>query len=237
MAKRGKKYQDMIKDFENKEYNINKAIKIAKKTSYSNFTGTISAHFAIKLPKDKDAKSIKGSLTLPNPVQQAEETRIIVFCEKGDAKKAKEAGAVEAGLDDLVEKIENGWSDFDIALAVPPVMGKIAVLGRYLGPKGLMPNPKTGTLVDNMDKMEETIKDFLKGKTYFKCDESAVIHIPVGKTDKDDKEIKENILKAFKDIATTVGKPAESLYKSVHISPTMGAGVEVEISSLLAKEE
>ena len=106
--------------FEDKVYPLEEAIKLAKENSYSSFPGSIDLHFAMNLPKDKEAKSIKGSLSLPHPVD-TKESRIVVFCEKDDVEKAKKAGAVEAGLDDLVKKIQDGWMDFDVALATPSV--------------------------------------------------------------------------------------------------------------------
>jgi large subunit ribosomal protein L1 len=225
MAKRGKKYKEMKKKFDNKEYSLEEAIEKAKETSYSSFPGSISLHFAMKLPKDKDPKSIKGTLSLPNAVKD-EEKRIIVFCEDDFADKAKKAGAVEAGLDDLVKKVQDGWSDFDIAIGTPEVMGKIAVLGRYLGPQGLMPNPKTGTLVES-DKIDKAIEEFQKGKSRFVSDDTGVVHILVGNVEMDTEKIVENIMKAIDKVSETVSKPTKQLAKSLTVSPTMGAGVRV----------
>lgn len=218
----------MIKDYKDKEYNLDEAIKKAKETSYTKFPGSIELHFAMTLPKDKEAKSIKGSFALPHPVK-TEEVKVIVFCEKDQVENAKKADAVEAGLEDLIKKIQDGWMDFDIALAVPSVMPKIAVLGRQLGPKGLMPNPKTGTLVEDITK---AIGEFKKGKTKFACDEGGVVHLVVGKVDTDDKKIEENIGSAIKEIAAVIGKAPSALVKSVALSATMGAGVKVATSFL-----
>jgi len=228
MTKRGKKYKKMIKDFKDKTYTLDEAIKKAKETSYTKFPGSIELHFAMTLPKDKEAKSIKGSFALPHPVK-TEEVKIIVFCEKDQAEKAKKSGAIEAGLDDLIKKIQDGWMDFDIALAIPSVMPKIAVLGKQIGPKGLMPNPKTGTLVEDVEK---AIKEFQKGKTKFACDEGGVVHLVVGKVDIDDKEIRKNISTAIKEIAAVIGKTPDSLVKSIALSATMGAGVHVDTEFL-----
>ena len=235
MAKRGKKYTAMIKKHEEKLYTLDEAVKASKASSYSKFPGTVELHVAINVPKDRESKSIKGSVSLPHQVKK-EDSRIIVFCENELADKAKKAGAVEAGLDDLIKKIQDGWMEFDVALAVPSVMGKIAVLGKNLGPKGLMPNPKTGTLVEDIEK---AIGEFQKGKTNYACDESGVIHLSVGKVDTEDQKIKENALSAIENIATTVGKPTAILLKSVTLSPTMGAGAKVSLTEFIekAKEE
>jgi len=229
MATRGKKYREMKKGFEDKPYPVAEAIKKAKSTSYSSFPGSIELHFAMTLPKDKEAKSIKGSLSLPHPVT-VKEMKIIVFCEKDMAEAAKKAGAIEAGLDDLIKKIREGWIDFDIALATPTVMGQIAVLGKELGPKGLMPNPKTGTLVEDVEK---AIAAFKKGKTKFTCDGGGVVHVVVGKVDTEDEKVLENIRCALTTISDVIGKPFDILVKSVVLSPTMGSGVKVDVEGVL----
>jgi large subunit ribosomal protein L1 len=223
--KRGKKYKEMKKNFEDKEYSLKEAIEKAKETSYSSFPGSISLHFAMKLPKEKDPKSVKGTLSLPNQVKQ-EDKRIIVFCESDYEDKAKDAGAVEAGLDDLVKKIEEGWSDFDIAIATPSVMGQIAVLGRYLGPQGLMPTPKTGTLVE-ANQLEAAIEEFQKGKSQFITDDTGVVHMLIGNVEMDTEKIAENALTAIDRVSETVTKPTHLLAKSITVSATMGAGVKV----------
>lgn len=229
MAKRGKKYREMKKKIEDKLYPLEEAIKVVKDSSYSSFEGTIELHFAVNLPKEKEAKSVKGSLSLPHPVS-IKESKIVVFCEKDDAEAAKKAGAVEAGLEDLMKKIQEGWTDFDVALATPGVMPQIAVLGKELGPKGLMPNPKTGTLVDDVKK---GVEEFMKGKSKFACDDGGVVHVAVGKVDTDDEKIVENVKYVMQAIADVVGKQLDQLMKSVSLSITMGAGVRVDTSELV----
>lgn len=231
MPKRGRKYKEMKKSFDDREYSLEEGIAAAKKTSYSKFPGSIEIHIAMTLPKDKEAKSIKGSLSLPHPVA-VKESRIVVFCEKDDEEKAKKAGAVEAGLEDLMKKIQGGWMEFDVALATPAVMGQIAGLGKELGPKGLMPNPKTGTLVEDVAK---GIAEFKKGKTQFACDETGVVHLSVGKADTDDKKIEENARFVVQAVSDIVGKPPEQFLKSVTLSATMGAGVRIEVKEFFAE--
>ena len=228
MAHHGKKYKAMAKTFEDKLYPLPEAIKKAKDTSFSKFPGSIELHIGITLPKDKEPKSVKGSLSLPHPVS-VKETRIIVFCDKDKVESATKAGAIEAGLEDLVKKVKGGWMEFDVALASPSVMPQIAILGKELGPKGLMPNPKTGTLTDDFEK---AIGEFKKGKTKWSCDESGGVHVVIGKVDTDDEKIIENIKTALQTIADTIGKPKELLVKAITLSPTMGAGVRVEIEGI-----
>lgn len=233
MAKRGKKYKALMEQFKDGEYPLSEAVEKAKKYSYSSFPATISVHFAMELPKDKDAKSLKGTISLPHPISAAD-TRVIVFCKEEQAENAKNAGAVEAGLEDLVKKVQDGWSDFDVALATPDVMGNIAILGKELGPKGLMPNPKTGTLVDDPSK---AVEEFRKGKSKFTCDEGGVVHVAIGKVDTDTSSIEENVRYTIQTIADTVGKPIQSLVKSITLSPTMGPGVKVTTDSVVTKSE
>lgn len=231
MAGRGKKYRAAVKNFENKPYPLSEAITKAKGLSYSKFPASIELHYAMVLPKDKDPKSLKGSVSLPHPTE-SKESRIIVFCEQDKAEEAKTAGAVEAGLDDLIKKIQGGWMDFDVALATPDVMGKIAVLGKQLGPRGLMPNPKTGTLTTDIKK---SIAEFKKGKTKFASDTTGVVHVVVGTVDTADKDIEENIKAVLNEVSSVVGKPIPSLTKSVTLSATMGAGVTVDLSQIEGK--
>jgi len=228
MAKRGKKYNEKFAKIEKTLYPLEGAIKKVKVNSYTKFDGSIDLHLSLALPSDKDPKSIKGSLTFPNTVKK-EELKVIVFCEKESAEKAKKAGAVDAGLEDLIKKIQGGWMDFDVAIAVPSVMAQIAILGKDLGPKGLMPNPKTGTLTEDFEK---ALGEFKKGKTKFSCDEGGVVHVSVGKTKMDDKKIAENIVYATKQIATVIGKPVSSLVKSASLAPTMGPSARVKTEEL-----
>lgn len=228
MAKRGKKYRDMIKSIKLTPYPLSEAVQAVKKSSYSVFPGTIELHLTLRVTKEKEAKSIKGSLSLPHPVS-AKETRIIVFCEKEVAETAVQAGAIEAGCDNLIKKIQGGWSDFDIALATASVMPNIAILGKELGPKGLMPNPKTGTIVEDVTL---GVHEFLKGKTKYSCDEGGSVHIAVGTVKTDDDDIIENITYTLQTIADDMGKPVEQAIASLHMSVTMGAGVKVDTEKL-----
>lgn len=228
MAKRGKKYAAKAKGVEKTLYSIEDAIKQAKKQAYTSFDTSVDLHISVTLPSDKDPKSVKGTISLPSPVKK-EEVKVIVFCEEEDAEKALKTGAIEAGLDNLVKKIQDGWTDFDVAISVPQLMPKIAILGRDLGPKGLMPNPKTGTLREDFDK---AVKEFMTGKTKWICDEGSVIHLAVGNAKMEDEKIKANILALVSDISKTIGKPVSSLVKSAYLSPTMGLSAQIKKDSL-----
>lgn len=229
MAKHGKKYATMIEKVSDQTYPLEDAVKLVKDTSYTSFPGSVELHLCITLPKDKEAKSIKGSLSLPHPTE-SKEVRIIVFCEKDIEEKARKAGATDAGIEELIKKIQDGWMDFDVALATPSVMGKIAILGKQLGPKGLMPNPKTGTLVEDVEK---ALSEFKKGKSKFSCDESGGVHLVVGKTGTEDAKIIENIRYTVRSVAETIGKPAILLVKGVALASTMGPGVRVAVEDVV----
>ena len=224
--KRGKKYTELRKDLDrSKMYSLEEAIKKVKKLSYSKFVGTLELHMDIKVPKEKDAKSIKGSVSLPHSTGN-QDIKIAVFTED-KVDEAKKAGADFVGLDNLIKDVKDGKIDFDVAIASPSVMPKIAVLGKELGPKGLMPNPKTGTVTDDI---KSTIEEYKKGKQTFTCDSSGVIHMAVGKLDMDDEMLIENVHEAVKAIELAVGKNYVQTINKLHLAPTMGPSVKVKYS-------
>lgn len=225
MSKHSKKYRKIAKKFDKtKTYSLKEAIELAQKSSYSNFTGSIELHTKIKIPKDKDPKSIKGALTLPYPINK--ELNIIVFAEPKKAKIAKKNGASEAGLDKLVKKVKEGKIDFDLVIATPNAMPKIGVLGKILGPKGLMPTPKNKTVTEDI---AETLKKHQSGLFTYQCDSGGNIHIVVGKCDWDTDKIEKNINKAVESIAQIMHKPVHNLFHSVYLAPSMGLGFKIEV--------
>ncbi|MDD3474658.1 MAG: 50S ribosomal protein L1 [Candidatus Dojkabacteria bacterium] len=222
--KRGKKYKNSIKNYDTKEvFNLKDGIEEVKKLSYSKFNGTLEVHADIIVPKDRDPKSIKGAYTLPHSTGN-NDVKIAVFCTPELEKDAKEAGADIVGLDKLTKDVKAGKIEFDIAIASPSVMPKIAVLGRELGPKGLMPNPKNGTVTDDFTS---AIKEYKQGKMTFACDESGVIHLNAGKLDMSTEELIENVEACIKAIEDTLGKNYAQAIKKLHLAPTMGASVKI----------
>ena len=225
--KRGKKYIDSTKDYNpEKIYDIKSGIEKVKELSYSKFVGTLEVHADIVVPKDKDPKSIKGAYTLPHSTGKSD-VKIAVFCTPELEKEATKAGADIVGLDKLTKDIKAGKIEFDVAIATPSVMANIAILGKELGPRGLMPNPKSGTVTDNL---VDTIKEYKQGKQTFACDESGVIHLNAGKLDLDTDKLVENVEVCIKTILDTVNKPYEQSIKKLHLAPTMGASVKIEYS-------
>lgn len=222
--KRGKKYTAKRKGLDRSQtYSLVDGVKKAKELSYSKFVGSLELHMDIKVPKDTDAKSIKGSVSLPHSTDN-KDVKIAVFTTPERDEEAKKAGADVVGLDKLIKDVKAGKIEFDIAIATPSVMPQIAILGKELGPKGLMPNPKIGTVTDDIEK---TVSEYKKGKQTFVCDASGVIHMSVGKLDLDEEKILENIETAIKAIEETVGRSYSQVINKLHLAPTMGPSVKI----------
>jgi large subunit ribosomal protein L1 len=219
---RGKKYQKAIKKRPVEILSLKEAIEKVKELSYTKFPGSVELHANVKLAKDTDPKSIKGSVSFPNSVGTTD-VKIAVFAEGEEAKNATKAGADIVGLEDLVKDIQKGKIEFDIAIATPSAMPKIAMLGKELGPRGLMPNPKLGTVTENV---ASAVAEFKAGKMNFKADAQGNIHMSVGKTDMDTEMIEENVKAAFKAIGEAFNKNVNTLLRQSHLSPTMGSSVK-----------
>ncbi|NLE31305.1 50S ribosomal protein L1 [Candidatus Dojkabacteria bacterium] len=223
--KRGKKYIKVSKDLDrNKSYSLQEGIKEVKKTSYSKFVGSLEVHFDIVIPKDRDPKSIKGALSLPYS-SDVKSVVIAAFVSPDKEKEAKEAGADFVGLESLIKDVKENKITFDVAIATPSVMAKIAVLGKELGPKGLMPNPKNGTVTDDV---KSAISEYKKGKQTFACDMSGVIHIKAGKLDMDDEKLVENVHATVSSVEEVLGKPYNQSIERIHIASTMGPSYKID---------
>lgn len=230
MPRRGKKYkkvQDLVD--KSKVYTIQEALGLLKKLSYSKFPGTIELHLALNLPSGKDPKSIKGSVALPHT--QAKEVKVAVAVPENLEEVAKKAGAAFYKLDELIKKISDGKIEFDVLIAVPEVMPKLAPLGKVLGPRGLMPNPKNGTVV-TPDKLEAAISEFKRGKMVFKADASGGIHVPVGKVGDPAEHIVENIKTIISTLVSLLGRSKEYLVRQAYLAPTMGPSVKIDLKSI-----
>lgn len=225
--KRGKKYIKAVKNLDrNIAYTVESAVKEAKKTSYSSFVGTLEVHFDIKIPKDRDPKSIKGALALPHS-SGSKNVKVAVFASPDMDKVAKEAGADFVGLENLIKDVKAGKIEFDVAIATPSAMPKIAILGKELGPKGLMPNPKNGTVTDDI---AQAVSEYKKGKQTFSCDTSGVIHMTAGKLDMDDEKLVENVHACVIALEEVLGKVYTQSMDRMHLAPTMGPSFKIEYS-------
>jgi len=228
MAKHSKRFNELsTKVDKNNLYQPEEALKLVKETASANFDETIE--IAVKLgvnPKHAD-QNIRGTVVLPHGTGQ--EIKLIVFAKGEKIKEAEEAGADIAGGEELAEKIEGGWLDFDVAVATPDMMSVVGKLGRMLGPKGLMPNPKGGTVTFDLSK---AIKEFKAGKLEYRVDKVGIIHLPFGKVSFESKELLDNFKLIIDTLLRVRPAAAKGRYiNSITLSSTMGPGVRVDISS------
>lgn len=205
---------------------LSEAIKKLKGFSSAKFDQTVEIVMNLGIDPKQANQMIRGAISLPNGIGKSR--RVVAFCEDSDIEACKNAGAVEAGCDELIEKVQGGWMDFDVAIASPKVMGKAGKLGRVLGPQGKMPSPKNGTVTMNV---VDAIKEFAAGKVEFRNDSGGNIHAVVGKISFDDKKLSENILEFAGHIKKLKPSAMKGTYiKKVCISATMSPSVQVDIS-------
>lgn len=229
MPKRGKKYREAAQLIDQEQqYNAEEAIELAKKTSIVNFDASVEVAFRLGIDPRKNDQQIRGAIVLPHGTGKSQ--RVLVFAKGEKAQEAEAAGADYVGEEDLVNRVQQGWFDFDAVVATPDMMAQVGKLGRTLGPKGLMPNPKTGTVTMDVTKAVEEIK---AGKVEYRVDKSGNIHAPIGKVSFDTASLLEN----FKTVADALqkAKPAAAkgtYMRGVAVTTSMGPGVKVSTSSL-----
>lgn len=231
MPRRGKKYKEALSKVDRtKLYDLEEAIEIAKKISFAKFDETVEA--AIKLgvdPRHAD-QMVRGSVTLPHGT--GKQVRVLVFAKGEKAREAQEAGADYFGDEDLVKKIQEGWFDFDKVVATPDMMGTVGKLGKVLGPRGLMPNPKVGTVTNDVKKV---VSDLKAGMIEFRVDKAGIIHAPIGKKSFETEKLKENFLALCESLLKAKPASAKGQYiRGVTISTTMGPGIKVDQQKILA---
>ena len=228
MAKKSKKYLEAAKKIDSsKAYPVQEAIALAKETDFAKFDASVEVAYRLGLDPKKADQQLRGAVVLPNGTGKTQ--RVLVFA-KGEKAKEAEAGADYVGDSELAQKIAGGWFEFDVIVATPDMMGEVGRLGRVLGPKGLMPNPKTGTVTMDVTKAVEEIK---AGKVTYRVDKAGNIHVPIGKVSFSDEKLVEN----FKTIHETLLriKPATvkgQYVRNVAVTTTFGPGVKVDVASL-----
>ncbi|MBD8007143.1 50S ribosomal protein L1 [Bacillus norwichensis] len=232
MAKKGKKYLEALKLVDrSKAYAINEAIELVKKTDFAKFDATVEAAFRLGVDPKKADQQIRGAVVLPNGTGKTQ--RVLVFAKGEKAKEAEAAGADYVGDAEFINKINQGWFDFDVVVATPDMMGEVGKLGRTLGPKGLMPNPKTGTVTFDVEKAVNEIK---AGKVEYRLDKAGIIHVPIGKVSFEDEKLQENFTTIFDTILKAKPAAAKGTFmKNVSVTSTMGPGIKVDPSTVTVK--
>src|SRR5690348_16980624 len=227
----GKKYREAAKLVEDsKLYQPEEAISLLKKMNYVKFDPTLEVHMKLGVDPRHADQMVRGVVTLP--AGTGKEVKVLVFAQGDKAKEAEEAGADFVGLDDVMKQIDEGWLGFDVAIATPDVMGKVGRLGRRLGPRGLMPNPKTGTITFDIAK---TIKEVKAGRVEFRVDKTSLIHIPVGKLSFSEENLAQNLAAAIDAVVRARPSGAKGTYiKSVVVCSTMSPGVRLDVPSALS---
>lgn len=224
MPKHGKKYLEAASKVENKLYTPKEAVNLVKEISFAGFDETIEATFRLGVDTRKADQNIRGSIALPHGTGKT--VRVAVFAEGAQATAAEEAGADIVGSDDLVAQIQAGNIDFDAAIATPPMMAKVGRLGKILGPRGLMPNPKLGTVTMDVAKMVGELK---AGRVEYRADRYGICHVPLGKKSFSEQQLVENYAALYTEILRVKPSSAKGKYvKSISVSSTMGPGVKVD---------
>ena len=230
MSKQGKKLQDAAKLVDKtKTYSVAEAAGLAKETSKVNFDATVEIAFNLNIDTRKNDQQIRGAIVLPNGTGKTQ--KVLVFAKGEKVKEAEAAGADYVGDAEYIQKIKDGWFDFDVIVATPDMMGQVGQLGRVLGPKGLMPNPKTGTVTFDVTKAVNEIK---AGKVEYRADKAGIVHAPVGKASFEADKLAENIQTLVDVIVKAKPATAKGIYlKSVHVTTTMGPSIKLDPLALV----
>jgi large subunit ribosomal protein L1 len=228
MRVRSKRYMEDVKKVPSKPVPLDEAIRILKSFRSTKFDQTVDLVCCLGIDSRQAEQTVRGSVSLPHGIGKTK--KVIAFCPEGEVEAAKKAGAIEAGGDDLIDKIQKGWTDFDVAIAHPSMMGKVGKLGRILGPQGKMPSPKTGTVTPDV---VTAVREYSAGKVEFRNDKGGNVHAVVGKMSFPPENLKANII-AFVDHVRRL-RPASAkgqFIKKVAISGTMTPSVLVDVSQI-----
>lgn len=229
MKHHGKKYREVKKLLEKPTYGFSEAVGLLKKTSFTKFDASCEVHLKLGLDPKQADQLIRGTVVMPHGTGKS--VRVIAFVPEALVKTAKNAGAVEAGLDDLVEKITKGWFDFDQAVATPEMMKSLGKVAKTLGQKGLMPNPKAGTVTTDIAK---TIGEIIKGKVEFRMDKLANLHNIFGKVSFEESKLEENLKTFLRAIVQSKPAGAKGIFiKSITLTTTMGPGIRLDVGETM----
>ncbi len=230
--KRGKKFTETIKKYDKtKLYTIEEAIKLVKDLSWTKFSESVDVAIRLGINTRRSEEQVRGAVNLPHGT--GKENKVVVFAQGEKAKEAEEAGADFVGGEDLAEKIQKGWTDFDATIATPDMMKIVGKLGRVLGPRGLMPNPKVGTVTFDVKEAVSSVK---KGKVEYRADRFGIVHAMIGKIDFTDEQLIENFSTLLDALLKAKPSSAKGRYLiSVSISSTMGPGIKLDPMKILEK--
>lgn len=233
MAKHGKKYQEAVQMIDRTMvYSPEEAIELAKKSAHARFDETVELHLRMGVDPRNAAQQVRGVALLPYGL--GKKVRVLVFAQGEAVKVAESAGADSVGSDELIKKIEDGWLEFDIAIATPEMMGKVGRLGKLLGRRGLMPNPKAGTVVPSAD-LPRVIEDARKGRVEFKLDRTAIIHVPLGKVSFENDMLMGNLTSVVEAVVKAKPSGAKGQYvKTAVLTTTIGPGIKLDLKPTLA---
>jgi large subunit ribosomal protein L1 len=233
MAKHGKNYQEAAKQVDSTQtYHPQEAIELAKKTVHTRFDETVELHLRMGVDPRNASQQVRGVVLLPHGL--GKKVRVLVFAQGEAERIAQTAGADYVGGDELVKKIEGGWLEFDTAIATPDMMGKVGKLGKILGRRGLMPNPKSGTVVPATD-LPRVVDEARKGRVEFKLDRTAIIHLPLGKVSFEDDKLMDNLTAVIEAVVKAKPSGAKGQYiRSATIATTMGPGIKLDLKPALS---
>lgn len=218
----------IIKYDANKLYSLEEACKIVKEITFTKFDSSVDIDMRLGVDPKKADQMVRGVVSLPHGIGKS--VRVLVLCTAEKEEEAKEAGADYVGLDEYIRKIEGGWVDVDVIITMPTIMAKVGKLGKVLGPRGLMPNPKSGTVTLEVGK---AVKEVKAGKIDFKIDKAGIIHTSIGKTSFEPEKIKENALEILQTVSRLKPSSSKGIYfKSIYLSSTMSKGIQIDKNTI-----
>ncbi len=232
MPKRGKRYRALLEKYDlTRPYPVDEAVKVAKELATAKFDESIDLVVLLGVDPRKQDQNIRGSVVLPHGTGKT--VRVLVFTRGDEAEEAREAGADYVGFKEYIEKIKEGWLDFDAVVATPDAMPEVAKLGRILGPRGLMPSPKTGTVTKNVGQV---VRELKRGRVEFRVDRYGNVHVPVGRASFPPEHLAENILAVFRELQGLRPEGFKGTYfKAAYISPTMGPSVQLDLNDIFKR--
>ena len=229
MAKKSKNLQAALAKVDrNKKYEANEAVALAKEIDFAKFDATVEVSYNLNIDVKKADQQIRGAMVLPHGTGKT--SRVVVIARGEKAKEAEAAGADFVGEADLIQKISDGWLEFDVMVATPDMMGQVGRLGRVLGPKGLMPNPKTGTVTMDVTK---AVNDIKAGQVTYRADKAGIVNVPIGKVSFEDNKLVENLKALHEQILHVKPAAAKGTYiNNLTLSTTFGPGIKLDVTSL-----